>query len=267
MSISQLSRITGKYHRAFRRRYRILANRFGRRMTAIKTSVPIISFTFDDAPRTAFIAGGDILKAVGARATFYVSLGLLGSQTEVGIIASRDDLQRAVDEGHELGCHTFDHLGSWQTTTENFMLSVARNREALDRVLPGARFRTFAYPMSESRPGVKSRLEKYFMCCRGGIGQTPNVGMADLNLLKDYFLDARKNVNMDQIERLIDYNSSRQGWLIFVTHDVADDPSPYGCTPKFFGEVVGCAARSGALLLPVKEACEKIQTPNLERIG
>lgn len=138
------------------------------------------------------------------------------------------------------------------------MSSVARNREALDRILPGARFRTFSYPMSESRLAVKSRLEKYFTCCRGGVGQTANVGMTDLNLLKDYFLDARKNVNMDQVKRLIDYNSSRQGWLIFVTHDVAEGPSPYGCTPKFFGEVVECAARSGALLLPVREACEKL---------
>ena len=109
-----LSRITGKYHRT-------LAYRFHRRMVAIETSVPIISFTFDDAPRTAFTTGGDILRSHGARATFFVSLGLLGSQTEAGTIASPDDLLRAVKEGSELGCHTFDHLDTWQAPKEKFI--------------------------------------------------------------------------------------------------------------------------------------------------
>ena len=81
-----LARITGKYHRT-------MANRFCRRIIAIKTSVPIISFTFDDAPRTAFKTGGDILRAHGGRATFFVSLGLLGSETVVGTIASPDNLR------------------------------------------------------------------------------------------------------------------------------------------------------------------------------
>jgi peptidoglycan/xylan/chitin deacetylase (PgdA/CDA1 family) len=251
-------RVMGKYRRT-------LANRFGRRMAAVRTSVPMISFTFDDAPRTAFIAGQDILKAHDTRATFFVSLGLLGHRTEVGTIVSQDDLLRVVEAGNELGCHTFDHLDSWQTTTEKFVESVERNKKALHGILPGSKFRTFAYPISEPKPGVKSRLGKYFMCCRGG-GQTSNVGMADLNLLKACFLDRRTGVDKHFIKRLIDYNTSYRGWLIFVTHDVTDDPSPYGCTPKFFGEVVECAARSGALLLPVERACENLQASNSEGI-
>jgi len=254
---SLLSRIEAKYHRT-------LANRFCRRMVAIKTSVPIISFTFDDAARTAFNAGGDILRSHGARATFFVSLGLLGSQTEVGSIASHDDLLRAAEAGDELGCHTFDHWDTWQTTTEKFMESVVRNKQALNRILPGTNFRTFAYPISEPRPAVKSRLEQYFICCRGG-GQTPNIGIVDLNLLKAYFLDRRNKVDINLVKKLIDDNASCRGWLIFVTHDVTDNPSPYGCTPQLFREVVEYAAQSGALLLPVGKACERLQASNSDR--
>ncbi len=246
-----LSRIIGKYHRT-------VASRCSRRITSIQTSIPIISFTFDDAPRTAFTIAGSILKAYGARATFYMSLGLLGARTEVGDIASAEDLLRAVEEGHELGCHTFDHWDTWQTTTDKFLRSVQRNKETLARVLPGREFRTFAYPISEPRPGVKAQLEKYFMCCRGG-GQKPNIGEADLNLLKAYFLDRRNNADIDQVKRVIDHSNSCQGWLIFATHDVVENPSPYGCTPKFFKEVVEYAARSGALLLTVGKACEAVQ--------
>jgi peptidoglycan/xylan/chitin deacetylase (PgdA/CDA1 family) len=234
-------------------------------MTAIKTPVPIISFTFDDAPRTAFNTAGDILKTHSAMATFFVSLGLLGLETEVGRIASRDDLMRAIQYGDELGCHTFDHFDTWKTSTNKFVESVVKNKEALDRLLPGTIFRTFAYPINEPKPAVKSRLERYFICCRGG-GQLTNVGMSDFNLLKAYFLDRRNNLDINTVRKMIDYNTSSKGWLIFATHDVADSPSRYGCTPKFFREVVEHTARSGALILPVGKAYDKILDTNSERI-
>jgi peptidoglycan/xylan/chitin deacetylase (PgdA/CDA1 family) len=227
-------------------------------MVPIRAQVPIISFTFDDAPNTAFTTGGEILRSQGARATFFVSLGLLGSQTESGVIALREDLVCAAAEGHELGCHTFDHLDTWETSTKKFVESVEENGRALSEIIPGAKFRTFAYPKSEPKPSVKCRLEKFFICCRGG-GQTFNAGMTDLNLLKSFFLDRRNKVEMSVVRELIDLNTQSGGWLIFATHDVADKPSRYGCTPEFFTGVVQYAARSGAQLLPVAEACEKLQ--------
>jgi peptidoglycan/xylan/chitin deacetylase (PgdA/CDA1 family) len=253
-----VSRITGKYRRT-------LAERICRRMMAVRTSEPIISFSFDDAPKTAFITGSDILKGHGIRGTFFVSLGLLGSETEVGMIASELDLLRAVEEGNELGCHTFDHLESWQTTTEKFIESIVKNKEALKRIIPGLNFQTFAYPISGPRPSVKFRLEKHFACCRGG-GQTANIGNTDLNLLKAYFLDRRNKIDLDQVKRIIDHNATCRGWLIFATHDVTDNPSRYGCTPEFFAEVVDYTARSGALSLPVGKAYELLQVSTSDSI-
>ncbi len=249
---SLLAKITGKYRRT-------LAKRFSRRMLAIKTPVPMISFTFDDAPKSAFETGGAILRAHRAKATFFLSLGLLGSETEVGAIATQDDILLAVNEGNELGCHTYHHLDAWHTSTDKYMKSVVENGKILDRILPGANFRTFAYPKNGATLSVKSQLQKRFICCRGG-GQAANVDMADLNLLKACFLDKRQKVDINTIKRLIDYNTSSRGWLIFATHDVTDNPSPYGCTPEFFAEVVEYAAGSGASLLPVGDACSLLQT-------
>ena len=246
------SRMIGKYHR-------LLAYNFYKRTVIINTEKPILSFTFDDAPKTAFDSGGNILKQHGAKATFFVALGLLGIRTEVGLIASSDDLLKAFEAGHELGCHTFNHLNTWNTKTDLFMESVANNRRELSKYLPGAEFKTFSYQISVPRLRIKFRLEKYFLCCRGG-GQAANIGSADLNLLKAYFIDKRNNLDFGQIKGIIDYNASRRGWLIFATHDVADNPSPFGCTPKFFEKVAEYAARSGSLLLSVREACEKIQS-------
>ena len=226
-------------------------------MVPIKTLAPIISFSFDDVPRAALNTGGRILAVHGIKATYYVSLGLLGSETEEGTIASPDDLSQALREGHELGCHTFDHLDAWETPTEKFLESVVKNQQALSKIIPGAIFKTFAYPKSGAKLAIKPHLQKYFTCCRGG-GQTANVGETDLNLLRACFLDQRTKIDMDFVRNLIDYSTSRHGWLIFATHDVTDNPSTYGVTPDFFADVVEYAASSGALLVPVAEAAEKL---------
>src|SRR5262245_5217935 len=49
---------------------RLLAEHINRRMVPIKPRVPIISFTFDDAPTSAFRLGRKILGDHGARATY-----------------------------------------------------------------------------------------------------------------------------------------------------------------------------------------------------
>src|SRR5690348_9447279 len=96
-----------------RRRRRALADHLGCRAVRIDQPRAIVSFTFDDAPASAFRVGSEIVLSHGARATFFVSLGLLGTDTEIGRIACTSDLERAIAQGHELGCHTYDHLDGW----------------------------------------------------------------------------------------------------------------------------------------------------------
>lgn len=246
-----MSRIVGKGRRT-------LASNFRRRDLTIDTPVPLISFSFDDAPATAFDEGARILEARDARATYYMSLGLLGRDTEVGTIVDSSALQRAVQAGHELGCHTFDHLDAWHTDTRTYVASVDANQRALVHCVPGYSFRTFAYPKSGATLSVKQALETRFMCCRGG-GQTFNIGTVDLNLLSACFLDRRTHVDLGFVRDLIARNARCRGWLIFVTHDVCDQPSPYGCSSVFFGEVVRCAAESGAAMVPVGDACNRLR--------
>jgi peptidoglycan/xylan/chitin deacetylase (PgdA/CDA1 family) len=245
-----LSRASGKGRR-------FLAGTFEQQTVRVAPSAPLISFTFDDAPASAFSEGGAILEAHGARGSYYVALGLLGSRTEVGQIASLDDLARAVDRGHELGCHTYDHLDAWTVSPREFMASVHRNRQALERILPGEEFSTFAYPKSGATLAVKSPLSQVFKCCRGG-GQGGNAGTLDRNLVRAYFIAGHNGMDVDAMRRLIDRNVERRGWLVFVTHDVAQAPSPFGCARGDFAGIVAYAKASGARLLPVREAFDAL---------
>ncbi len=241
-----------------RNRYRrFMARRFGRRMYAMHNKEPFISFSFDDFPVSAVAVGGAILKRYGLAGTYYASLGLMGQDSPTGLIFSTRDLKELLDEGHELGCHTFAHCHAWETAPRVFEESVLENRRALERVLPGASFKTMSYPISCPRPETKRRMGRYFACCRGG-GQMFNAGPIDLNYLSAFFLEQNRD-DPASVRKMIDRNCRAHGWLIFATHDVCETPSPFGCSPEFFEGVVQCAASCGARVLPVGAAWAAIR--------
>jgi len=242
-----------------------------RRQLAVRTPVPLISFTFDDFPRSAFLNAGAILGQYGVLGTYYVSLSLAGKQSQMGPMYETEDLKELARLGHELGCHTFGHCHSWDTPPDIYEKAILDNQQALSQVLPGTAFQTFSYPFSGPRLPVKQVAARHFLCCRGGGlragrlllrhhagGQTFNTGTADLNLLCAFFLEQSRE-NPEAVKHLIAQNAQARGWLIFATHDVRDRPSRFGCTPVFFEQVMQWSLESGARILPVVEALEVLK--------
>jgi len=235
---------------------RRLARWCSRRPFRIEMEKPIISFTFDDFPRSALLIGGALLHDRQFSGTYYASFGLMGRKAPTGKIFIREDLNRLVNQKHELACHTFDHFDSWNTEPSEFAASLRRNQSALASLLGGSSFTTFSYPISWPRPETKRRVAARFECARGA-GQTFNAGTADLNYLKAFFIEQSRD-NIDFIERTIEANARAKGWLIFATHDVCDSPTRFGCTPGLFERILDKSVQSGASILSVETALRTI---------
>jgi peptidoglycan/xylan/chitin deacetylase (PgdA/CDA1 family) len=247
-----------------RRRYGVeAASVLYRRRLHVRTSVPLISFSFDDFPRSALTEGGSILSRYGVLGTYYVAMGLMGKSSHLGPMFQAEDLKELDRLGHELGCHTFEHCHSWDTPPGVYEQAILENQRALNEVLPGALFKTFAYPISWPRLAVKRIAGRHFDCCRAG-GRSPiNVGTTDLNLLSATFLEQKRD-NPNAVKALIDQTVRQRGWLIFATHDVSRTPSRFGCTPDFFEQVVRWAVESRARILPVVQALEVLRGSSSE---
>lgn len=231
-----------------------------RRPLAIFADPPLISFSFDDFPRSALFAGGDILNRHGLAGTYYVALGLAGQRTNSGQMFETEDLQHLVRQGHELGCHTFAHCHSWNTDAGVYEASVVDNRNKLEQILPDTEFKSFSYPYCAPRPASKRRVAQHFLSCRAG-EQGINAGMTDLNQLDAFFLEKTRG-DLQPVRQIIDRNHEQHGWLVFATHEISDSPTGFGCAPRFFEEVVQYAATSGAHILPVMYACEALGARN-----
>jgi Predicted xylanase/chitin deacetylase len=235
---------------------RRMARWLGRRPCRLKMESPVISFTFDDFPRSALLNAGAIVRERGIAGTYYASFGLMGKKAPTGEIFVQEDLGELIQQRHELACHTFDHYDSWDTAPFEFEASILRNQRAVAERLPEVRLRSLSYPISYPRPRTKRCTEKYFSCARGG-GQTFNTGIVDLNYLKAFFIEQSRD-NFDAIKQTIDDNTCAKGWLIFATHDVCDQPTRFGCLPGFFEKVVDYAIQSKAIILPVFRAWQVI---------
>jgi peptidoglycan/xylan/chitin deacetylase (PgdA/CDA1 family) len=215
----------------------------------------VVSFTFDDFPKSALLAGGGLLEQYGSRGTYYAALALAGGGGEMGPMFDREDLRAAHARGHEFACHTYSHLDCSRARTPAIVADIDDNAAAFAALLDGYAPENFAFPFGALSLGAKRALAGRFASCRG-IEWGLNSGTVDLAHLASTRL-YHHDFDRDALRRLIDRNRTLGGWLIFYTHDVAAAPSRYGCTPDQLEAMIAYAAER-CEVLPVRDVVPRL---------
>ncbi len=217
---------------------------------------PIVSFSFDDFPRSAYTVGGEILKCFGGRGTYYVAMDLMNSTNNLGKHFEQIDLHSLTEEGHELASHTKSHLSSREVSFEIFRDNVWKGRETITGVTGREDSGNFAYPYGHVTFEAKRKLGPELMSCRGTCGGL-NGPIIDLNLLRANSLYGDIG-QLDRARKLIQRNQEEKSWLIFYTHDVSETPSEFGCTPRLLEATVSSAAE-GAKIMTIAAVLAQIR--------
>jgi len=223
------------------------------RVISLKQQIPIVSFSFDDFPRTAYTAGGRILRSYGLRSTYYVAPELIGTKNDLGDQMTAEDIDAVLAEGHEIGSHTFSHSSCRRLSTKMYERDVFRGRDVL-RAVTGTDAGSFAYPYGHVPFLLKGRIGAQMSSCRS-IYAGINGAATDLNLLRANSLYGDTD-QLAKAESLLNANEKQCGWLIFYTHDVRLNPSPWGCTPELLERTTALAVEKGFRILPVGEVVE-----------
>jgi peptidoglycan/xylan/chitin deacetylase (PgdA/CDA1 family) len=238
---------------------------FHRRTQNLGTHGPIVTFTFDDFPRSALTVGAPILENFGIRATYYVSMSLMNTRNSLGDQFRHEDLCCLLDKGHEIGNHTFSHCSARRVNHDAFEMDVQEGQRAIEETIGAPIAGNFAYPYGEATLLAKKRLGPVLSSSRGTWGglNGPDI---DLNLLRANSLygDADRAA---AAKELILQNESQRNWLIFYSHDVSPNPSPFGCTPKLLGSVCRFAVARGTRVMTVAEVMRELftmQLPNFD---
>jgi peptidoglycan/xylan/chitin deacetylase (PgdA/CDA1 family) len=141
--------------RVLRKIRRVAAQLFYKTPLVIPPSFRGVSFCFDDFPQTA-LRGAEILESCGARGIFYTCFSLLGKESVSGKIAELPDVLALAQRGHEIGCHTYDHIDCSMTPALAVRDSCQTNRKMAAH--NGLALKHFAYPQGEMAPAVKRVL-------------------------------------------------------------------------------------------------------------
>ncbi len=216
---------------------------------------PMVSFTFDDVPKSAAIAGAPILEEYGARGTFYIAGGLVDRWQGHWTGVSADEIVALHRRGHEVACHTFSHARATDLDAAAMMVEMEKNRGYFLALDPSIRIENFAYPYGFASVSHKRRLGKAFRSARG-ILPGVNSGAIDLQFLRSTPL-IETNIDRDGIDRVFDDAVAKNGWLIFYSHDVRAAPSPYGCSPTMLRHALKAASSRKIPILNVAQALKR----------
>jgi len=232
-----------------------LAQHLGAAPFQLPDTGPMVSFTFDDVPKSAATVGAPMLEQYDARGTFYVAGGLMDQWSGHWIGASAEDVVGLHRSGHELACHTFSHTRAIALDTAALALEMEKNRRHFLALDPSIRLENFAYPYGLGSLPRKRQLGKAFRSSRG-IVPGVNSGTVDLHYLRATPL-VDSQIDTDGIDRAFDEAVATSGWLIFYSHDVEAAPSPYGCTPALLRHALEAATRRNIPILTVANALRR----------
>lgn len=211
---------------------------------------PVVSFTFDDFPRSAFLTGGAILEEFGVRGTYYAAPGLMGTTNELGAQFVADDVHALIEKEHELATHTYGHISARSTSCAEYRANIQLGRAALAE-LTGVDSGNFSYPFGDVTLAVKKAAGEDLVSARS-IFPGINGPQVDLTLLRANQLYGDANA-CARGKQLIEENLRRKGWLIFYTHDIQSTPTPYGCTEELLERVVSAAVQSGCRVMTIEQ--------------
>jgi peptidoglycan/xylan/chitin deacetylase (PgdA/CDA1 family) len=228
--------------------------RLATRRPARAPTGPMISFCFDDAPASATEAGAAILDRRGLKGSYFIAAAMAGTDAATGRMADAAAVRRLADAGHEVGCHTYSHLDCGQASAEDAVEDVALNAETLARWgLP--RPTTFAYPFGDVAPATKRALAGRFALMRALHPGLLTAG-ADLNQAPAVGVEGADGEA--RARRWLNRAAGRKAWLILYTHDVADDPTPWGCTPAALERLADTALAAGFEVVTVAEGARRL---------
>jgi peptidoglycan/xylan/chitin deacetylase (PgdA/CDA1 family) len=234
----------------FRRRYA----RLRARRAAKAPSGPMISFAFDDVPVSAATRGAEILESRGLRGSYYVASGMAGGDSPMGRFVDAADVQRLAEAGHEIGCHTYTHRDCGRSGVDEVMEDVDQNREALAAWgLPAPT--TFAYPYGEVATATKRALSSRFDLMRALHHGLVTQG-SDLNQAPCVGIEGPKGETYAR--QWLERAHEQRAWVILYTHDVADPPSAWGCTPDALARLADEALARGFEVVTLAEGARRL---------
>lgn len=192
------------------------------------TARAALTITFDDAYPSQAAVAMPLLEARGFRGTFYLIVDRLFQRGKYQDLPSAPlaDWQAGFRRGHEVGSHTWTHVGLDTVSTQRMQEELRAAKEALEGLFPGAPVTSLAYPFSEADEAVMQEAARYYLTGRLGpspAGEPPynDPATAALMGLKAFFLCTGEDPQL--WNEAADRTLQGGGWLVEALHPIDEE--------------------------------------------
>ncbi|MBM3279581.1 MAG: polysaccharide deacetylase family protein [Candidatus Handelsmanbacteria bacterium] len=184
-----------------------------------------LSLTFDDAYPSHTAVAMPLLEAFGFRGTFYLIVDRLFQRGKYEDLPSAPlaDWQEGFRRGHEMGSHTWTHVGLDTISALQMQEELRAAHQVLEGLFPGAPVTSLAYPFSRADTAVMQEAARYYLTGRLGpppAGEPPYNDPATDQLigLKAFFLCTGETPQ--SWNQAADQTLRGGGWLVEALHPI-----------------------------------------------
>lgn len=212
----------------------------------------IVSFTFDDAPKSVLTVGVPILDKYHLRGTLYISTR---NATRDGYM-NWDDIDAVTLKGWELGAHTYTHARLTNLTDAQIDDELRISTE--DFVKHGYHPVDFASPFGSYDDRVLGILKQHYQSHRAAWPDGSNTLTPDPYRIQSYSIN--QTTTLEEVNSIFTKTWYTGGWVVFQFHflypkgEVVSEK--YGT--NLLADMVEQAHKMGFTILTVKEALKEL---------
>ena len=213
---------------------------------------PLLSITFDDGWRSAYLNGTPLLARYNYPATFYLNPSAIDTPS----FMTSSQVDGLVAAGHEIASHGYQHF-DFTTVSTSTLDDQLKRAAAYFTQVRHQKVTQFATPFGSTDNQVEYVARQYYASLRttdDGINTRQNFDPYHLLVLY-----IGKDTPPSKVAAAIADTQATNGWLILVYHriDTSTEGEPV-ITPSQFNEHLDIIRKSGVAVVPVGAALHEI---------
>jgi peptidoglycan/xylan/chitin deacetylase (PgdA/CDA1 family) len=211
---------------------------------------PLVTLTFDDADITQFTNGWPVMQKYGMLGTFYITTDRLDGHRGM----YPNDVVTLFKSGNHIGSHSVSHPHLTQISFKSLIQELTQSQIYLQKLL-GVPVKDFALPYGDYNNPVISQVKKNY---RSNRTTNIDINTKRLDLYKICSIGIVNTTHVKTVQSWIDLAKKNNNWLVFLFHNIEENPNQWGISPKNFDKQLSVIKKSGILIVTLEQAITEI---------